>query len=148
MPEQVFNSWFRARFLSLSIKTVIPFSCLATGESSSSGPRGDISSVVPSTAANPVHSEDHCKETLQESISENTSEGTVIFHVGNTVSWGHIKNSLLQLNGHFIPFWWQTWLRSMWLLSPSTRTLILQQDQQHYRYAQTLLLQNPVLPRL
>ncbi|XP_029682382.1 rho guanine nucleotide exchange factor 10-like protein isoform X2 [Takifugu rubripes] len=48
---------------------------LATGGSISSVPAGDVSAAVPSAAGEPVHSEDRCKETLEESVSGDLSAG-------------------------------------------------------------------------
>lgn len=59
--------------------SVIPFSSLATGGSSSSVPAGDVSAMDPSTAGKPVHSEDRCKETLEESISGDLSGAASCF---------------------------------------------------------------------
>lgn len=58
---------------------VIPSSSLATGGSSSSVPTGDVSAAVPSTAGKPVHSEDRCKEMLEESISGDFSGAASCF---------------------------------------------------------------------
>ncbi|TWW62740.1 Rho guanine nucleotide exchange factor 10-like protein [Takifugu flavidus] len=48
---------------------------LVTGGSISSVPAGDVSAAVPSAAGEPVHSEDRCKEMLEESVSGDLSAG-------------------------------------------------------------------------